>query len=182
MTASEWATNYYVNPSITRVSLLHQYIRMAHAMTSFTSRHCIYVDMWVWLDCGACACAHFSSFAVTPGLSRRMCGRPDDTRAGACSCTMWVERKTTVRQTASRQHIEKSAWASAAQHSTKPLWPVWDGYHRQRGCGAGCNLSYIALLPRSRSSYCYFLNRTNHAGLHVLALLPRSLYVCYFLN
>ena len=57
-----------VNPSITRVSLLHQYIRMAHAMTSFTLRHCIYVDMWVWLDCGACACAHFSSFAVTPGL------------------------------------------------------------------------------------------------------------------
>ena len=44
-----------------------------------------------------------------------MCGRPDDTHAGACSCTMWVERKT-VRQTASRQHME-SAWASAAQHS-----------------------------------------------------------------
>ena len=93
----------------------------------------------MWLDCGACACAHFS--CVCSDARTSMCGRPDDTHAGACSCTIWVERKTTVRQTASRQHIEKSAWASAAQHSTKPLWPVWDGYHRQRGCGAWSNLS-----------------------------------------
>ena len=113
--------------------------------------------MWVWLDCGACMHAPQSNRnRGRTWLDVMLCGRPDDTHAGrpddthagACSCTMWVECKTTVRQTANRQHIEKSTWASAAQHSTKPLWPVWDLSHRQCGCGyivSLCRNPYMSL-------------------------------------
>ena len=65
----------------------------------------MYAGTWVWLDCGACACAYYNNilsleynisrldvmscaFAVTTGV--RTCGWPDDTHTGAC--TVWVGR------------------------------------------------------------------------------------------
>ena len=53
--------------------------RQLHNVITF--RHYICVDMWVWLDCGACACAHFRrrqdvcvGGLTTPALAPVPCG------------------------------------------------------------------------------------------------------------
>ena len=92
--------------------------------------------MWVWLDSGACAYAHYNNVLACCSDAWHTCGRPDDTPLVPCGWGGADGHET--KQSTPRVDSAPGSPRGKVQLNTTP---VWDRYHQglgQRGYGCIC--------------------------------------------